>query len=428
MNRPVPTLCRDCLAPRSAAGGRCAECGGPRVVSHPELLELAIAHVDCDAFYAAVEKRDNPGLADRPVIVGGGRRGVVATACYIARTFGVRSAMPMFKALRACPEAVVIPPDMGKYASVAREVRALMEALTPSVEPLSIDEAFLDLTGTERLHGAPAALVLSRFQRQIERDIGITVSIGLSHNKFLAKIASDLDKPRGFAVIGRAETKSFLAGQPVTLIWGVGRAMQARLARDGLHTIGELQRVRPGELAARYGAMGARLARLAHGDDERTVSRERKAKSVSAETTFESDLAGMAELLPPLRALAEKVSARLKKQGLAGGRVTLKLKSADFQLRTRTASLDGPANLADRIFGIGRKLLMNELDGTRFRLIGIGVSELGEAEPTGTGDLLDPHQAKRAKAESAMDAIRARFGKDGLALGLTLPVRKPENS
>lgn len=402
-----------------ATAERCLRCGGPRLVSHPELLGLSLAHVDCDAFYAAVEKRDDPGLADKPVIVGGGRRGVVATACYVARTFGVRSAMPMYKALKACPQAIVIAPDMAKYAAVGREVRRLMLSLTPAVEPLSIDEAFLDLTGTERLHGAAPALVLARFQRQVEREIGVSVSVGLSHNKFLAKVASDLDKPRGFAVIGRAETLAFLAGRPVSLIWGVGKAMQERLARDGVTRMGQLQQMDERKLAARYGSMGVRLARLARGEDDRRVSPERPAKSISAETTFNQDLAGSDELLPILRELSERVSARVKKQGLAGRLVVLKLKTRDFRQRTRNAQLDAATNLADRIFGKGRDLLQKELDGTSFRLIGIGVGDLSDAEPADSSDLIDDGAVKRARAESAMDQIRSRFGPDGLSLGLT---------
>ncbi len=419
------TLCRDCLTPSSGHPGRCPGCGGPRLVAHPELTELSVAHVDCDAFYAAVEKRDNPEFADRPVIVGGAHRGVVAAACYVARTYGVHSAMPMFKARKACPHAVVIPPDMAKYARVGREVRDLMLALTPAVEPLSVDEAFLDLSGTGRLHGAPPAIVLARFQRRVESEIGVTVSVGLSHNKFLAKIASDLDKPRGFAVIGRAETRAFLAAQPVSVIWGVGKAMQERLARDGLRTIADLQKQDEGRLAKRYGAMGLRLSRLARGEDARTVTPERKAKSISAETTFDRDHADAAELLPRLRRLCEQVSARLKRDGLCGRLVVLKLKSADFRLRTRSAHLDAHTNLADRIYRAGRELLSKELDGTRYRLIGIGVSELGDAGLADAHDLIDGRAEKRARAERAIDYVRDRYGPDGLGLGLTFTAKAP---
>src|ERR671911_2269195 len=214
-------FCRDCLTlSASPLAARCTACGSPRLLRHKERDSLAIAHVDCDAFFAAVEKRDDPTLADKPVIIGGGKRGVVSTACYIARTYGVRSAMPMFKALKACPDAVVIRPNMEKYKVAGREVRRLMAGLTPLVEPVSIDEAFLDLSGTELVHQGPPALTLARFARRVEREICITVSIGLAPNKFLAKIASDLEKPRGFAVIGKTEAREFLAPRPVGLIFG----------------------------------------------------------------------------------------------------------------------------------------------------------------------------------------------------------------
>jgi DNA polymerase-4 len=231
-------FCRDCLTPADRPGQeRCASCGSPRLLRHPERDELAVAHVDCDAFFASVEKRDNPALADQPVIIGGGHRGVVATACYVARTYGVRSAMPMFKALDACPHATVISPNMDKYRVAGREVRRLMGELTPLVEPVSIDEAFLDLSGTERLHHASPALTLARFARRVETELGISVSIGLSYNKFLAKIASDLAKPRGFSIIGREEAVAFLADRPVGIIPGIGAAAQARLEKVGVTLI-----------------------------------------------------------------------------------------------------------------------------------------------------------------------------------------------
>ncbi len=430
MPAPAPTttgFCRDCLSAAPAAGHRCPVCGSPRLIRHDELFRLAIAHLDCDAFYAAIEKRDNPEIADKPVIVGGGKRGVVATACYIARIRGVRSAMPMFQALKACPDAVVVRPDFEKYSRVGREVRALMQDLTPLVEPLSIDEAFMDLSGTERLHRAPPALALARLQKRIEAEIGITVSIGLSYNKFLAKIASDLEKPRGFSVIGEAEAISFLAGKPVGLIWGVGKTMQARLAEDGIRTIGALQRMDAAELGRRYGTMGFRLARLSRGDDRRSVDPRGEAKSVSAETTFETDLAEPHELQAILRALSEKVSRRLKRAGLAGVVVTLKLKTADFRLRTRSRHLADPTQLADRIFQTGSDLLAREADGhTRFRLIGIGISEFADPRLADPTDLVDPAAAKRAAAEAAVDAIRDRFGNRAVELGLVFDTpRKP---
>lgn len=416
---PLHGFCRDCLAAGAREAGRCLACGSPRVLRHPELYALSVAHVDCDAFYAAVEKRDRPELRDRPVIIGGGKRGVVSTACYLARISGVRSAMPMFKALALCPDALVIKPDMEKYVRVGREIRAMMQALTPLVEPLSIDEAFLDLSGTEALHGVPPALTLARFARDVERTVGISVSAGLSYCKFLAKVASDLRKPRGFAVIGRSEAAAFLAEQPVTLIWGVGQAFAQTLSRDGVRTIGQLQRLDQGALMRRYGTMGSRLFRLSRGLDERKVEPEHKRKSVSAETTFDADLASAADLVPILRALSEKVSGRLKKTGIAGSTVTLKLKTQDFRIRTRNRQLADPTRLADRIFETGRELLSREADGTRFRLLGIGVSDLADAAGADPPDLVDIPARKRALAEAAVDALREKFGARAVETGYT---------
>lgn len=423
--RPA-AFCRDCLKPVAAKAERCRACGSPRLLKHAELADLAIAHVDCDAFYASVEKRDNPELADRPVIIGGGKRGVVSTCCYIARISGVRSAMPMFKALNACPHAVVIRPNMDKYTKVSREIRTLMRALTPLVEPISIDEAFLDLTGTERLHHASPAQVLLRFAARIEEEIGISVSIGLSHNKFLAKIASDLDKPRGFSVIGREETLSFLAEKPVSFIWGVGKALEGKLARDGIRTIGQLQTHDENDLAKRYGVMGLRLAKLSRGIDARSVTPEHETKSVSAETTFNQDIADASELARILRRLSEKVSHRMKAAELAGRTVTLKLKTEDFRQLTRSRSLADPTQLADRIFSIARELLQGETNGRRFRLIGIGVSELCDGEFADPRDLVDQDATRRAKAERAIDSLREKFGKDAVELGLIFGGKKRE--
>ena len=414
----MPGLCRDCLNDVADRAARCPGCGSPRLVHHPALHTLAIAHVDCDAFYAAIEKRDNSALADQPVIVGGGKRGVVATACYIARTYGVKSAMPMFRALQLCPSAVVIPPNMEKYARIGRDVRALMLELTPLVEPLSIDEAFLDLSGTERLHRLVPAQSLARFARRVEDEIGITVSIGLSANKFLAKIASDLDKPRGFAVLGAAEATSFLASNPVTTIFGVGKATQARLARDGYRTLADLQRAEEAELMRRYGSEGLRLSRLARGIDLRPVRADREAKSVSAETTFEQDIAGFRELERRLWALCERVSARLKAKELCGATVTLKLKTTDFRIRTRARGLSAPTELAGKIFAAARDLLKREADGTKFRLIGVGLSDLAVADRADPGDLVDVSGRRQAAAEHAVDRVRAKFGRTAIVKGL----------
>ncbi|MBX3497156.1 MAG: DNA polymerase IV [Parvibaculum sp.] len=410
-------FCRDCLSPAPEGATRCPSCKRPRLKFHPELHELAIAHLDCDAFYAAVEKRDDPSLRDKPLIIGGGKRGVVSTCCYIARVRGVRSAMPMFKALAACPEAVVMPPNMAKYAEVGREVRQLMCELTPLVEPLSIDEAFLDLTGTERLHHGSPALSMARLVNRIEKEIGITVSVGLSHNKFLAKIASDLDKPRGFSVIGRAETLSFLAAKPVSLIWGVGKAFEAKLARDGISRISQLQRMEENELMARYGSMGSRLWRLARGLDVRTVEPSQGAKSISAETTFTDDISDAAALDRILWPLCEKVSRRAKAAGLSGSTVVLKLKTADFKTRTRNQTLHDPTQLAEVIYRIAAPLLAKEATGTAFRLLGVGISQLTDGDLADPPDMLDPAATRRATAERAMDRLRAKFGDKSIGKG-----------
>jgi DNA polymerase-4 len=419
VNDPDHGFCRDCLALQRGMFRRCERCGSPRLARHPELYRLHLAHIDCDAFYAAVEKRDNPALKDKPVIIGGGKRGVVSTACYIARINGVRSAMPMFKALEACPQAIVIKPDMEKYARVGREVRAMMQALTPLVEPISIDEAFLDLAGTERLHGLPPALVLARFAQALEKEIGITASVGLSYCKFLAKVASDFRKPRGFSVIGEAEAVTFLAEQPVTMIWGVGKAFAATLEQGGIRTIGQLQQMERADLLRRYGTMGDRLYRLARGEDDRRVLPDRDSKSVSAETTFDTDLASADDLVPVLRALSEKVSARLKKAGLAGRTVVLKLKTQDFKIRTRNRQLEGPTRLADRIFQTGLYIIGKEIDGTKYRLLGIGVSDLSDSEKADPPDLVDTQARKRALAEGAIDALRDKFGGKAVETGYT---------
>ena len=413
----MPGFCRDCLA-EVASAPRCAACGSPRAIRHAQLNALSIAHVDCDAFYATIEKRDDPSLSDKPLIIGGGKRGVVSTACYVARTYGIHSAMPMFKARALCPHATVISPNMQKYVAVGREVRSLMFELTPQVEPLSIDEAFMDLTGTQRLHGMTPARSLARFAKRVEAEIGITVSIGLSANKFLAKIASDLDKPRGFAVLGKDEAVAFLAQKPVGFIWGVGKASAARLQRDGFNTVADLQRAEESDLMKRYGVEGRRLWRLARGIDERVVNPERETKSVSAETTFGEDIASYKPLEKILWSLSERVSARLKSSGIAGSTVTLKLKTADFRTRTRARSLGEPTQLAARIFAAGKDLLAREADGTRFRLIGIGLSNLDDAGKADAADLIDLQAQRTADAEHAIDKVRAKFGKGAVVKGL----------
>ncbi len=416
----MPSLCRDCLC-LFPSGARCPVCRSPRIVAHDALETLSIAHMDCDAFYASVEKRDDPALRDHPVIVGGGTRGVVSTCCYLARIHGVRSAMPMFQALKLCPQAVVVKPRMQVYVDTSRQIRALMEALTPAIEPLSLDEAFLDLTGTARLHGAPPAVILARLVQQIEVQVGVTGSIGLSHNKFLAKIASDLDKPRGFSVIGRAETAEFLRPKALRILWGVGAATQASLEAAGMRTIADLLRWDRGDLQARFGQMGERLYHLARGEDHRRVSRDEKVKSISKETTFFEDTADPDLLDGHIWRLSEQVADRAKAKGLAGRTVTLKLKRGDFQLISRRSTLGDPTQLTDRIYRAARDLFAPAAAKGPFRLIGVGISDLGpEDQADLSPDLLDPDAAKRAAAERAADAIRARFGPEAIIKGRSL--------
>ncbi len=418
-----PAFCRDCLAD-ARPDQPCPACGGTRILAHPELDTLAIAHLDCDAFYAAIEKRDDPSLNDRPLIVGGETRGVVSTACYIARTYGVRSAMPMFQARKLCPQAVILKPRHSHYSDVARQIRAKMNALTPLVEPLSLDEAYLDLSGTTLVHGMSPARTMAKLSLEIARDIGITVSIGLSGNKFLAKLASELDKPRGFAVIGMREAVSFLRDKKIGIIRGAGKVLETQLNRDGFMTIGDLQDADPRELANRYGATGLWLARIARAQDRSRVDPEGETKSISSETTFDRDLSNYAELEAVLWRQAERVSARAKKAGLAGRTVVLKLKTASFKLKTRSASLEAPTQLADRIFRTAIGPLKREADGTRFRLLGVGITGLTDAAEADPRSLIDPEGDKRAAAERAMDRIRGKFGGDAVNTGRGLKRRR----
>jgi DNA polymerase-4 len=408
-------FCRDCLAWAGTAE-RCAHCGSPRVVAADP--SLAIAHVDCDAFYASVEKRDRPELRDKPLIIGGGlKRGVVSTACYIARTFGVRSAMPMGRALKLCPNAVVLAPDMAKYSAISREIRARMLSLTPLVEPLSIDEAFLDLSGCAAALGLPIAPALARFALAVERELGVTVSIGLSYCKFLAKFASELDKPRGFSVVARGEAVARLAPLSVSKLWGVGEVARQRLERLGFVKIGDLQRLDEGEAMARLGEDGRRLWRLAHGIDGRKVSPERETKSISAETTFLDDIGERAELEAILLGLCEKVARRLAQAELSAGGVTLKLRLPDFRLRTRARSV-APTQLAPRLFEAARALLGAQPPGERYRLIGVGASDLRPGAEADAADLVEGDRGKEKAREQAIDALREKFGRGAVVRGL----------
>ncbi len=420
----MPSLCRDCRAWTESGNGlaedtaprACAACGGHRLIAHPELGSLAIAHIDCDAFYAAIEKRDRPELAGQPVIVGGGTRGVVSTCCYIARLSGVRSAMPMFKALKACPDAVVIRPDFPRYIAAARQMREIMERLTPLVQPLSIDEAVLDLSGTQALHGAPPASVLAGFAQTVEREMHITVSIGLAANRLTAKLAAERDKPRGFCVIG-SEAARLLAPEPVGLLPGIGPAQAAKLARMGITRLGQLQALSERDALARLGSDGPALVARARGQDDRPVRVGREARSISAETTFATDLAERAALETKLWHLCEKLARRLREADQAAAGVVLKLKTASFAQRTRTTRLPAPTQLPDRLFAAAVTMLTREVDGTRFRLIGIGAQPLAPSAQADLGDLADPTAPRQAAAQAAIERLRARFGQAAIGRG-----------
>ena len=416
-------LCREC-GHNAFNGDRCIICGSRRSISHPEINTLSIAHVDCDAFYCSVEKRDNPDIRDKPVIVGGGRRGVVSAACYHARVYGVRSAMPMFQALKLCPQAVVVKGSMDKYAFEGGRIREMMRALTPLVEPLSIDEAFLDLTGTARLHGQTPAQSLIKLQNDVLREIGVTVSIGLSYNKFLAKTASDLDKPNGFAVLGEHDAQEFLDKQTVGFIYGIGPAFAAKLERAGLRTIADVRRRTDKDLAQRFGDPGLRLARLARGEDHRPVNPVSDRKSISAETTFNTNISDLEQLKDKLWQVCSKTADRSKAKNLAGRTLTLKLKSTQFKTITRRRTLQQPVQLADIIFSELEPLLEAEVDGFKaYRLIGAGLS--GLSEPVGdVADMLDLKSAKRGAAERASDIARAKFGPDAITTGRGLRLKQ----
>jgi DNA polymerase-4 len=416
----ITAVCRDCLAEFESGKESCARCGSDRLVRHPELGRLSIAHIDCDAFYATIEKRDDPSLADKPVLVGGGKRGVVSTACYIARKYGPRSAMPMFKALKLCPHAVVIKPNMAKYVGVSRQVHKIFDTATPMIEALSLDEAFLDLSGTAKLFNRSAAASLAHIAREIEREIRITVSIGLSYNKFLAKLASDLDKPRGFTVIGRGDAVSVLHDLPLTRLPGVGPALADRLKVGGLFTIGDVQRRSHEEMALLYGETGTYIARLAQGMDERHVNADREAKSVSAETTFNEDIRDPAKLRRILWTLCERVADRLKAKSIAGRTVVLKLKTSRFKTLSRNHRLDAPTQLAETIFREAESMLLKEATGPLFRLIGVGVDQLSDADSADPRDLfsaMGKSGARSAEVERAMDTVRAKFGRAAIRKG-----------
>ena len=386
------------------------------MVQHDELDQLTIAHLDCDAFYASVEKRDRPELRDRPVIVGGGRRGVAATCCYIARQYGVHSAMPMFKALKACPDAVVIKPDFRKYVAASEAIFGAVGRLTPLVQTLSLDEAWIDLAGTERLNGGPPAFQLVRLQQQIEAETGLTVSIGLAPNRFLAKVASELDKPRGFSVLG-SEAAAVLAPKPVGILPGVGPVFRKTLQSDGYATVGDLAGADLRDLVKRYGETGLRLHDLSHGRDARRVNPAHDRKGMSAETTFNEDLTSAEDLEAELWPLCEKLASKARRDGVASRVLVLKLRRTDFRIVTRRISLPEPVQTARALFAAGRELMAPEL-GRPYRLIGIGMAEVVDAVDAPA--LFETSETRALKTETAIDALRAKFGARAVVAGRAL--------
>ncbi len=413
----MKSICRDCLHTADAPVERCPACDSRRIVRHDELNTLAIAHLDCDAFYASVEKRDRPELRDRPVIVGGGKRGVVSTCCYVARQYGVHSAMPMFKALKACPEAVVIKPDFSKYVAASEAIFGAVRELTPLVQTLSLDEAWIDLSGTERLNGGPPAFQLVRLQKRIEDETGLTVSIGLAANRFLAKVASELDKPRGFSVLG-SDAPALLAPRPVAILPGVGPVFRKTLQSDGYAIVGDLAAADVRDLVRRYGETGLRLHDLAHGRDARAVKPEHDRKGMSAETTFNEDLTTAADLEAELWPLCEKLASKARRDGVASRVIVLKLRRTDFKIVTRRVSLAEPVQTARALFAAGRALMAPEL-GRPYRLIGIGMGEVQDAVDTPSA-LFDSPEARVLKTETAIDRLRAKFGAGAVVAGRAL--------
>jgi len=406
----IITVCRECFKTFNEKKEFCNKCYSANLISNNEIENLNIAHVDCDAFYAAIEKRDNPKYKNFPIIIGGGKRGVVATACYIARTRGVKSAMPMYKALKLCPDAIIIKPNMQKYKKASKVINNLMKEITPLVEPLSLDEAFLDLSGTSRLHKKIPAVLLAELSKKIQKKVGISVSIGLSYNKFLAKICSDIDKPRGFSIINRLEAQSFLKDKPVEVIWGVGNTLKSKLNNDGIRTIGQIREMDCSELIIKYGSIGSHIHKLSNAEDVREIKPYRKVKSISHETTFEKDTNDEVFLKKILWSLCEKVSDRAKEKGLGGSTINLKIKTKDFKLISRSITIEEPTQIAEIIFQTSKLLLFREIKKNKFRLLGVGLSNLKDSEICDLYDLINTNSNKEKNIEFAIDAIRNRYG------------------
>jgi DNA polymerase IV len=373
-----------------------------------------VVHIDMDAFYAAVEQLDHPEYRGRPVIVGadpkGGKgRGVVSTASYEARPFGVHSAMPISQAYRLCPHAIFLPVRMARYHEISERIFAIFERYTDVVEPLSIDEAFLDVTGSTRLFG-PVEDIAQRIKQDIARDERLVASVGVAPNKFLAKLASDLSKPDGFLVLHEADVEGFLRDLPVTRLWGVGKHTTRQLEALGLRTIGQVTQWPQTQLSKRFGSLGTHIWQLAHGIDDRPVTPHRHPKSIGAETTFGEDTDDAEILRHTLLELAEKVGQRLRAEGFMATKVTLKYRDADFVTLTRTQSLVEPTAVALDLYHAAAKLLSQVPNvRRRVRLLGITASELTSPAQHQLVLFADATH-KRLQAERAKDAIKARFG------------------
>ena len=416
----IVSVCRECFKTFIIKKEFCDKCYSVNIISNDEIENLNIAHVDCDAFYASIEKRDNPNYKNNPLIIGGGKRGVVATACYIARTKGVKSAMPMYKALKLCPEAIIIKPNIQKYKKASDKINKLMKEMTPLVEPLSLDEAFLDLSGTTRLHKKIPAVLLAELSKKIIEEVGISVSIGLSYNKFLAKICSDIDKPRGFSIINKEEAPNYLQDKPVELLWGVGKTLKHKLNNDGIKTIGQIKEMKLNEVISKYGAIGSHIFKLSNAEDNRVIKPFRKVKSISHETTFDKDTNDEVFLKKILWDLCEKVSNRSKNKGLGGNTINIKIKTKDFKLISRSITIDEPTQIAEIIFQAAKLLLLREINTNKFRLLGVGLSNLKEAEICDLYDLINIDSNRDKKIEFAMDSIRHRFGTNLIKKGRSI--------
>jgi len=386
----------------------------------------AILHLDLDAFFASVEQLDDPGLRGRPVIVGGtSGRGVVCAASYEARRFGVRSAMPTAEARRCCPEGVFLSPRFERYGELSRAVFGVYRRYTPQVEPLSLDEAFLDVTASRALHGEPEAIAAA-VKREVRGGTGLTVSAGVADCKMAAKIASDLGKPDGLVVVPPGTTATFLAPLPIARLWGVGRVTEQALRALGVATVGDLARFPEQVLVEKFGSQGAHMRALARGDDPRPVLPDEEAKSVGAEDTFERDLSGQEVLLPQLLDQCVRVARRLREAGLRGRTVTLKIKYADFEQITRRATLDAATDDGAEIYRAIREDLSRADLSRPVRLTGVGVSGFDEGTAQlGLFEAAQPPGGKRAALNAAIDGLADRFG-EGAVKPATLAERAPE--